>query len=228
MSETKESIFIYLIVFSIFFFVFVNYISSIYNIVFDGLLVIILLALVIIDYKETKDMLFEKYSLNITKKQFIIAFLIGISLVVLQFLVLCVVGFLNLINGIQCPGFFVMASRLFLITLIPEKSLRILTIILALFFEPLFLEYVFRGVIYTNLREIYDHRMANLIQAILYSLFLISLTFLYVPTIIILVLFVLFFVFGLIFGVLREKFDNLSVPLVAHFVYFLIICFILL
>lgn len=228
MSETKESIFIYLTVFSIFFFVFVNYISSIYNIVFDGLLVIILLALVIIDYKETKDMLFEKYNLNITKKQFIIAFLIGISLVVLQFLVLCVVGFLNLINGIQAPGFFVMGSRLFLITLIPEKSLRILVIILALFFEPLFLEYVFRGVIYTNLREIYDHRMANLIQAILYSLFLISLTFLYIPMIIILVLFVLFFVFGLIFGILREKFDNLSVPLVAHFVYFLIICFILL
>ena len=196
--------------------IYIYYWNNLFGKIYVVLLILILFLMILYDYFHSSDEFFEKYPFNINKLSLIVS--IGLAIVFTFLLhilpkICCSIGF-----ALSIP--YIKLKLLFLNYKLP---IYLLIFFLISFFD----EYLFRGVIYTNLREEYGPTLALIVESILYGLYLLSTAMLYFSYVSLLALFVGGFVFAIVLSIEREKLETLLGPILTHFI-FLVLFFIIL
>jgi len=199
--------------------IYIYYWNNLLGRIYIILSILVLFSIILFDCFISDDFS-EKYPFNINGLTLIVS--IGLAIV---FTVLMVI-----VTKFYCPFGFVLT--------IPYVKLRLLLLRLYINFKlPIFLaifflisffdEYLFRGVIYTNIREEYGSSLAIVIESILYGLYILPVAMLYFSYVSLIVLFVASVVFAMIMTFEREKLETLLGPILTHFI-FLVLFFIIL
>jgi len=200
--------------------IYVYYWNNLLGKTYIVLSILVLFSLILFDYFHSYDEFFEKYSFNIN----------GLNLIVSIGLALGFAVLLLILSKFYCPLGFALTIpyvKLKLLVLRLNIKYKLLTLLVTFFLISFFDEYLFRGVVYTNLKKEYGPTLALVVEAILYGLYLLPVAMLYFSNVSLMALFIGAIVFAIVLTLEEEKIESLIGPILTHFI-FLVLFFIIL